>query len=188
MPVFLNSSSPRKSGKYSVTWILLVSLIIVFPALSDERREHSLKAAFIANLSRFVEWSGDKSTDKQSKINICILGEGTFADAAMSYNHENLSKSGFFVIEKNISNIASHCHILFINQSETVRLESIISSLKGKQILTVGDSEDFSKRGVMLGALVEDGRVKFIVNKQAIADSGLYIDSSFLELAYKVIR
>jgi hypothetical protein len=76
---------------------------------------------------------------------------------------------------------------LFISASEEGRLSEILSSLKGHPVLTISDGDNFADKGVMVGFVNRDGKIKLEVNKSAAESAGLKIDSQLLEIALRVI-
>jgi hypothetical protein len=75
------------------------------------------------------------------------------------------------------------CHVLFISRSETDRLEQILASVKGRNILTVGDAEDFALRGGMIQLVTEKNKIRMRINLEAVKAAGLTISSKLLRVA-----
>jgi len=75
------------------------------------------------------------------------------------------------------------CHILFISQSEAERLDQVFSSLKGRKILTVGDTEGFAQRGGMVRFLTEKNKIRLRINIAAAKAANLTISSKLLRAA-----
>ena len=75
------------------------------------------------------------------------------------------------------------CHVLFISQSETDRLEQILGTLRGRNVLTVGDAEDFISRGGMIRLVTEKSKIRIRINMEAVKAANLTISSKLLRLA-----
>jgi hypothetical protein len=75
------------------------------------------------------------------------------------------------------------CHVLFIGRSETERLEKIFAHLKGRNILTVGDSGVFAETGGMVQFISENKKIRFRINLAAAKAAGLTISSKILRVA-----
>lgn len=151
--------------------------------------EYNVKAAFLFNFVKFVQWPGASNVAQLSSINICILGENPFGAAAKLIEQGSTPK-----LKLNLqtlpsgSNNVQQCHILFISDSESSRLSKLIEASKSKPILTVGESPEFAQGGGMIQFVIADEKVKFIVNLGAAETAGLHVDSRLLEIAREVIR
>lgn len=170
-----------------LTALLLLGMAIFSPpALAEE--EYALKAAFIVNFTKFVEWPGAKSIQKYNKIDVCVLGNSDLLNSFQIFKQASTDKLLISLVKETSSkNAGSHCHILFISASEEEHLEEILLALKGQPVLTISDIENFSERGGMMGFVIDNNRIKFIVNKNAIVAAGFNIDPQLLEIALKVI-
>jgi hypothetical protein len=78
---------------------------------------------------------------------------------------------------------ANNCHLLFICSSEREHLEKIFADLKGRSILTVGETEDFAFRGGMIQFMTERNRIRFRINQKAALAANLRMSSKLLGLA-----
>lgn len=169
-------------------WFVALASFVSFPAFSQDNNEYQIKAAFIVNFLKFIEWPADRDINKKSSIDICVLGDSEISNAASVFNQASSAKLNISLVsENNIHNVSSHCHILFISSSEEGRLGEIMEVLKKQPVLTVGDSKDFPEHGVMIGFIVNDSKMKLVVNKAAIEDAGLHVDAQLLEVAFRVM-
>jgi hypothetical protein len=75
------------------------------------------------------------------------------------------------------------CHILFISQSESKRLEQIVAALKGRSILTVSDSDGFTRYGGMIRFVTEKNKLRLRINLEAATAANLTISSKLLRPA-----
>ncbi len=180
----------RFFANYLTALLLLVLATVAPPAFAEE--EYAVKAAFIVNFTKFVEWPEAKAINKYNKIDVCVLGDSDILNSLQIFKQASTSKLSIALVkENNLGNVSAHCHILFISSSEESRLDEIFSVLKDQPVLTIGDFENFSERGGMMGFVIvnEDNvrKIKFIVNKKAATSAGLNIDSQLLEIALKVI-
>jgi uncharacterized protein (UPF0218 family) len=97
------------------------------------------------------------------------------------YSSQNImGRSVKLVYLKNFDDI-ENCNLLFISSSEKERVEKILSITKAKPILTIGDTEEYGKKGVLINFLIMDKKIKFEINDKAAQDSGLKICSLLLK-------
>ncbi len=167
---------------------LILANIIGFSALAEDNKENLIKAAFVANFVKFIDWDGNKSLDKHTKIDVCVYGEGGFINTSQVFKQASSDKLFLSLVkEKNLSSVASHCHMVFITPTEADRSDEVIAALKNQQVLTIGDSVDFAASGGMVEFTSDASKIRIIVNKKAIEAGGLHVDAQLLEIASKVI-
>ncbi|MGH9509604.1 MAG: YfiR family protein, partial [Terriglobales bacterium] len=82
---------------------------------------------------------------------------------------------------------AGTCQVLFVSSSENGRLTQILASLRGRSVLTVGETEGFAHRGGVINFQLEGSKVRFEINLDAAERSGLTMSSQLLKLA-KIVR
>jgi hypothetical protein len=164
--------------------LLLTTSLAFISAQKPPSQEYQLKAAFLFNFTQFVEWPSSAFSSAKSPIVIGILGEdpfGTYIEEIVQGEEVNgrpLVIQRYHTIEE-----IKQCHILFINLPKTSKQEQIIKSLKGKNILSVGESSNFIKEGGIIKFSMIDNKIHFQINPEAAKEAGLTISSKLLRLA-----
>jgi hypothetical protein len=155
----------------------------------DSRRptEYQVKAAYLANFAKFIEWPPGSITDDHP-VPVCIVGQDPFGpvlDAAL--NGESVDRHP--LVPRRISAIrdADGCRILFISASEPV-IDSVIASVERMPVLTVSDMPGFLKHGGIIEFVLEANRVRFEINLAAARTAGLNLSSELLRVATGVRR
>ena len=94
-------------------------------------------------------------------------------------------RKGRPLIVKRFSDIdeVKDCHILFINHSRRSDLEELLADLKGRNILTVSDAEDFVEEGGMIRFVNRNKKIQFQINPEATKAENLKISSKLLSLS-----
>jgi hypothetical protein len=156
----------------------------------SDSSEYLIKAGFIYNFAKFVEWPSTAFAEPDSPIVIGVLGTDPFGDII---NHvvegKKIGARGFVIRrfkwskELKDSKDFKECRILFVSSSEKMHFEEIVEAVKGLPILTVGETPGFAERGGMIRLMLEDNRVRFEVNVDAAHDGNLNISSRLLTLA-----
>jgi len=155
---------------------------------AQDSEEFSVKAAYIYNFTKFVEWPGELATARRSSIDICIVGDSDMIQTKEVFKQASTAKLTIRLVEEsNIRNIPSHCHIAFVSENQSSNLGEILAALKGQPVLTVSDMDHFAERGGMIGFTLVDNKVKLVVSPKAAAAASLRIDAQLLEIALKVI-
>ena len=151
-------------------------------AQSPEVREYQIKAAFIYNFIKFVDWPRDALPEGSETINICVLRDDPFADALESIKGKTV-KSRRIEPGRELET----CQVVFIGSSEEKRLPRVIESLHGLNVLTVGEMDRFAELGGIINFFVQNNRVRFEINVNSAERAGLKLSSQLLSLA-KVVR
>lgn len=151
--------------------------------------EYQVKAAYLYNFSRFVEWPSQPGNDRKDAFAICVLGKDPFGpalDAALAGE----VRAGQNLTARRVSNLqdALTCRILFISDSEEDRLKEILTAMNKASVLTVSDIPRFSERGGMIEFVLKDDKVRFDVNLASAMDAGLTVSSDLLKVALTVRR
>jgi hypothetical protein len=149
--------------------------------------EYQLKAAFLFNFAKFIDWPPTSFSNPQSPFVICILGPDPFGRAMDEVLRDKSIDNRPVAIErfKDIAP-ARQCQMLFVSQSESARLADIIQQVRGTGVLLVGESDGFAAAGGTIQFALEDNRVRFLINTDAAERAGLKVSSKLLSLAHVV--
>lgn len=163
---------------------LLPALALVFSALlavAEPLPEYSVKAAFLYNFFKFVEWP---VADQRGEFALCLMGEDPFGDALSAIEGKQAQQRPLRIIRHVGIRQARSCHILFISEQAEDRLDSVLQALDDSPVLTVGDTEGFLAAGGMIGLVMADNRVQLEINLRAVEKAKLTISSQLLKLAH----
>ena len=149
--------------------------------------EYEIKAAFIYNFAKFIEWPDSSSQCLQDSAIIGILGEDPFGIILERVIGVKTIRMKKISIQRysNIRNV-QECHILFISRSEKERLPTVLNQLRQRHILTVSEIDHFTEQGGMIGLFIENNRIRFRINQDTIEAANLRISSKLLNLASNV--
>jgi hypothetical protein len=174
-----------------VLWPLAIIVLFLSGARAQPPTagEYQVKAAFLYNFAKFVEWPPSSFSDVSAPLRICVLGQDPFGQALLDITHEKIV-SGHKLEVDEVADVAlaRTCHILFIASSEKVQLKRIFESLRGTDVLSVGDTRGFAELGGIINFVLENDRVRFEVNRKAGDRAGLKISSKLLGVAKVVIE
>lgn len=150
--------------------------------------EYHVKAAFLYNFAKFVEWPPETMPSGSAPLVLGVVGEDPFGQV-LEETIKGKTVNGQELVIRRFTRIqgASGCHILFISSSERKRLAEIIDGLRGSSVLTVSDMERFAQRGGIISFTMENNKVRFEVNLDSAERAGLKISSKLLTLA-KIVR
>src|SRR5256712_2552335 len=164
-------------------WVVCSSGVVA-GAESPAPTMHQVEAAFLYNFAKFVTWPDDSFERSGSSLIIGVLGEDPFG-AVLEETIRDKTVIGKKLAVKRFARIqdAVNSHILFLSSSEESHLPQILKGLERATVLTVSDMEGFAERGGMVAFTVEDQKVRFNVNVDAVERAGLKMGSQLLKLA-----
>jgi hypothetical protein len=171
------------------TAVLFFSLLLAMGfkclAQNSQPSEYQIKAAFIYNFARFVDWPTQAFADSTSPMTIGVLGKNVFGDNLQQAISGKMIKGHPLQFRQfdSISD-ATNCQVLFISSSEKSHFSKILARLQGACVLTVSeDTDSFIGDGGMINLVIVDDKVRFAINNDAAKKAGLSISSKLLSLA-----
>jgi hypothetical protein len=172
--------------------VLAVSLLaggVLSPrARAQAPSEYQVKAAFLYNFAKFVEWPPDLFNNPRGPLVLCVAGKDPFGDFLEGIVQGKTANGHPLTIRRlQREGEARSCQILFISSSERNRVRPVLQSLNGASVLTVGETDGFAQQGGVINFTLEDNHVHFEINVDAAERAGLKISSKLLSLA-KIVR
>jgi hypothetical protein len=145
--------------------------------------EVTLKGAFLFNFTRFTEWPAD-SLPAQSTVSACVLGDRAVGDAfARQVKGKQVGGRTVNVTIVDANAALPVCHLLYLSGVPRARVGEIVSSLRESPVLTVSDTDEFTKRGGVIQFFVESGKMRFRINARSAKRARLLLSSRLLALA-----
>jgi len=164
-------------------WIFLA---ISCPARADDQPlEYQVKAAFLLNFTKFVQWPPTVFANEHAPLTICILGEDPFGNTLNEMVKGEAVNGHELVIEKIAREPApKSCEVLFVARTDK-EVRRILGEA-GPGVLTVGEGEKFLQDGGIIAFVIEDRRVRFDIAQSAAARAMLTISSRLMSVARSV--
>ncbi|MBD3291183.1 DUF4154 domain-containing protein [candidate division KSB1 bacterium] len=177
---------------------LLICLVIVLSftsfsgslALQTNTKpyDYEVKAAFIINFAKFINWQHSAFESIDSPFYIGILGDNPFnSELEKLVSGKKLKGREVRILYFNKFQDFKFCHILFISRSEKKRVKHIFKALKTNGILTISDIENFIEYGGTIGFIMKNKKIRFEINLASANNANLTISSKLLRLAERVI-
>jgi hypothetical protein len=148
--------------------------------------EYQLKAAFLLNFARYIEWPAAKLAPG-APIRICVLGRDPFGGALVALDGRQAQSHDVRVRMLDNSEQAGDCHVLFVSESEERRVATILRGVAGKSVLTVSDLDGFAEVGGAIGLVNEEERVRFDINYATLQRDSLKASAQLLRIGRNVI-
>ena len=171
---------------FTLAVVIAVCGMQYVPAEMRPPTAYQVKAAFLYNFAKFVEWPDTAFSNSSAPLNICMLGKNPF-DATLDDIRDKTVRGRPLSIRMNpgIENL-DQCHILFISASEKNQVHQIIQGLNNASVLTVADMEGFTSAGGMINLIMQDNKVSFDINLKSARLTRLKMSSQLLKLAHTV--
>ena len=156
-----------------------VLMLLLATPLAAQRisREYEVKAAFLYNFMKFVEWP---TRSAAGPLVICVAGVNPFgrvlADTVLGESVNGRAIDARVILEPD-----SACHVVFTPRGANTG--AYLKAARGQAVLTVGESEGFIQQGGIVRFFLEGGQVRFEINREAADRAGLRISSRLLQLA-----
>jgi hypothetical protein len=153
-----------------------------------ESSEHLIKAGYVYNFAKLVEWPAGIARSGHPIV-VGVLANDAFAAVLERVVAGKQIENRPFEVRRLKSRDfrACGCQILFIAAAEAARVDDILQFQNSSSVLTIAEAPDFASRGGVIALVLEDSKVRFIVNVDAAAQASLNISSRLLTLA-KVVH
>ncbi len=162
---------------------LALALAFGGPAsFGDVASESQLKAAYLVNFLKYVEWP-----NSQGPINLCLFGRDSLGPYLASYEGRQIAGRELRIRRVSSPEQTADCHELFVPETEEARFGAVLRWVDRQAVLTVSDGENFARDGGAISLIRSEGRLQFDVNAAALSRANLKAQSQMLRLARQVI-
>ena len=163
---------------------LLLGMLLPIAVSAQASEEYRLKAAFLYNMTKFVEWPPQAFQSASDPVSLCILGRNPFESALNDAVAGKMIQNRPLLV-RTLSNAdeGCFCQVLFISSSERKHFQTILEATAAANVLTVGDADSFLANGGVVNLKLEGGKVRIQINPAAAEPHRLRISSKLLGLA-----
>ena len=172
----------RRAGAW---WLLLAA---VAPARAAAQQgaplEYRVKAAYLLNFTRYVEWPPRAFESAGDPLRVCVLGSDPFGDV-LEETFAGRTANGRRIVVAHVDapSQARACHVVFISDAEWRRHPDVLAAVQSHGVLTVGEGSGFAEAGGVLSFVPVERNLRFAVNLDASDQARLRISSRMLQLA-----
>jgi hypothetical protein len=149
--------------------------------------EYAVKAAFLYHFAKFIEWPESVGGPRPKVVTLCVVGADPFGDALdeLAARGADGLAEGIGVRVRHVTGLTPQagCHIAFISNSERSRLAAHLADAAAAHVVTVSELSGFAGAGGMIQFVLEDGKVRFWINRAAAERQGIHVSSRLLALA-----
>jgi hypothetical protein len=186
-----NSFQFFKSGRYPramLLGLLVTSVLFCAPTLQaadpPPASEAQVKAIFLFNFARYVDWPAAAFPDAAAPITIGVIGTDPFGyNLPNTIEGKTVNGRSFAIKHLAADSDLGGCQILFISHSEALRMGGILTKAGALPVLTVGEDESFARNGGIINFALKNGKVRLEIDLAAARKAGLNISSKLLAVA-----
>ena len=171
--------------------VCALTLLLAPPSLSaadTAALEYKVKAGYLFNFAKFIEWPDSASTTVDSPFVIGVLDAGEALPVLQSLLGGK-QVNGRTIVVKAVAadTVGKDIHILLVTRKCGKSPEDLKAALAGASTLLVGETEQFAERGGMIGFMKEDDAIRLTLNLERASEAGLKVSSKLSTVA-KVVK
>jgi len=163
------------------TLVLSLALSFAGSALGAAVDEAQVKAAFVFNVMRYVDWP-EGALAPGAPLVVCRVGSGALSQALSVL--EGRQVAGRQIRVRPVEGDLSGCQVLVLPEGEGAAL---LSRAQGRPILTLGEGWDFLEDSGIVAMVVLDGKLVFGANLDGARRVNLRLSAQLLKLARRVL-
>jgi hypothetical protein len=158
-------------------------------AAAAPAREYEIKAAFLYNFTKFVDWPAQSFANADTPIVIGVLGDSPCVQAL-----ERLVKdrkvNGRPIVVRRIASAAEAkvTQMLFVGSAQEEQFAGMEPAIASLPVLTVGESPGFATLGGAIDFVPQGDNIRFEINIGVAERAGLKISAQLQKLATAVRR
>lgn len=144
-------------------------------------REYQLKAVFLFRFAQFVEWPNDAFAGPDAPMVIGVFGHDPFGSLLEQVVKGEKARNRVLITRRYQQPAEmADCHILFVPAPDDARLPELLEQVRGRPVLTVGETKDFPERGGMIQFVITGDKIRLRVNLEAVRAARLEVSSKLL--------
>jgi hypothetical protein len=164
--------------KIKMELFLLCLLVSNNSALANS--DYGTKAHQIYQFAQYIEWHGENNA-----LTFCVVGENPFGNQLAQVIASKKIDGHLLEFKHITGNQLNSCDVAFISESKRGELGQVLHSTH--HLLTVSDIPDFAEKGGIIEFIKVEGKLRFVINRNAAVRAGIKISSQLLKLAHKIL-
>jgi hypothetical protein len=170
-------------------WVAAVAFLFLTSLCTAEAQaagslEYRVKAAFLYNFAKFIDWPPEALGAANQPFNICVLDDESVKDEVeRTVAGKSLDTHPIVVVRVNHTEGLRVCQVFFVTAAATSQEQTFLAAVRDSSVLTVGESPGFCQRGGIINFWIEADHVRFEINPKAAERARLHPSSQLLRLA-----
>jgi hypothetical protein len=180
-PVVAAGRAPVRSGWG--TALLVTMMAFAGSARAQAPDEAQIKAAFVYNFLKFVEWPVGVFLRLEDPLVVAIVGDGATADAVEQFlAAKQVGDHRIVIRRQRWDQPLAGAHATFVGEDDVKKVRRLLDSAAGAAVLSIGEGAGFASRGGMIALIIDGRRVRFDIDTDAAVAARLRISSKLLAL------
>jgi hypothetical protein len=178
----------RKHRILALAAVLLVSSVTTIASAAP--KEYRIKAAYLVNFVKFIQWPDAAFAGGSAPVAICVLGEDRF-EGLLEKGTSGKKFGGRSAELKSLASgspgaSAKGCQLLFVSSSESSRRAEIFAELAGTSVVTVGEGDGFAAAGGVFNFVNQGDKIKVEFNAKAAEANGVKVSAQLQQVMVAV--
>jgi hypothetical protein len=149
----------------------------------SEGNEYSIKAMFLLNFMKYVEWPAEGNI---GTFKIGVVGESEISDALIQMTAQRNNDNRKIEILKLSATNLPYCQMVFISHTENAKLDEWLKRVNGKGVLVVSEDYKINNSSASINLLNVENKIRFEINQSSLRQNNLKVSSRLTELAINV--
>ncbi len=186
----MRSLSEKSKRAWAPPWdwltkacVLALLLGCPMAGAADALTESQVKAAYVFNFVKFVEWPAGVFATPQAPLVLCVAAKEALGGALAAIDGKPAQGRQLQVRRAVKSDELKNCHILFVPETEERAVAELLRKVGALPVLTIGEHDGFAAAGGGIGFVIREERVQFEINPDAATRADLKVSSRLLHLA-----
>ncbi len=184
------SNSEWRFASRAVSLAVLCFCTLASHAAAEQPKEHTLKAAYLYQFTRFVAWPDGTWRNEKEDFVIGVIGENPFGNTLDKLATKRLAQKRRIKVHY-FADLAAYkpCHILFVSAAaDDATREAILRQTRNQPVLVVGETLGYCDAGSTVNfVLLQGGSINIEINIDAMNRRKMQANAQLLKLA-KVVR
>jgi hypothetical protein len=168
---------------------LCLAALLPFVALAQPSApsEYEIKAVWLLNFARYVEWPTNAFASPRAPVVVGIFGPNPFGvTLEKTFSGKTVSGRPLAIKRLGGERDAQGCHLIFFPNSERKRQREMLVKQREAAVLTVGESDDFLGDGGIIQFVRKEDTIRFAVNLEPARPARLNLSANLVKIAVLV--
>ena len=167
--------------------LCLVSLLMFNRELAADPAplaEHQIKALYLYNLTKYMEWPADAFANTNAPFTIGLMA-GPDLEGDLLEITKGKTINGRDIVVRSIEHPqdVKCCQLIFIESGDKQRLARILNAAKDIPVLPVGVSEDFLASGGIISFARKENKLRMRIDLDAARRARLTVSAKLMAVA-----
>jgi hypothetical protein len=180
----MRGNGVRVTRTVLLTFVLAAALAPGGAPAETAAGEYEVKAAFLLNFARLVEWPEGAFSDARSPLTVGLLSAGASSVQIQKFlDGKSVGSRKVQARQIASANEAGDFHLIFVGASSGAGAGEVAGATGGGPVLLVGESDGFAASGGAINFFNDGNKIRFEINPRAAEAAGLRVSSRLLRVA-----